>query len=316
MQRKRKKTVAILVPLYNDSHRIPAFVAKVEEIQTKISKRIALKILFVDDGSADGPIKVAKRLKSKIPVCMIVLSRNFGKEAALTAGLDHFIGDGVILIDVDLQDPIELVPKLIDVWLTEDKEVVLARRSIKGGEQNFRRKTSRLYLKFLKQISGLDFPSDVGETRFMSAQVVNEINRLRENQRFVRGLMTWVGFEPGFVDFERKESPEPSRFTKRKLISLALSGVFSFSLTPIRLITVLGVFSLLISLCLALLLIILRINDVVTLPGYSSTLFILLMFSSVQILSIGVIGEYLGRTFLEAKNRSIYVVSSKNEFRN
>lgn len=310
----QKKRVEILVPLYNDAHRIERFVQEVVRINTTTKKNVSLSILFINDGSSDNPHSVIKGLKTKIPISMIELSRNFGKEAAITAGLDNFQGDGVVLIDVDLQDPIELVDSLISVWLKEKHDVVLAKRSSVAGENNSRRKFSRLYLKIFKRLSGLKIENNVGETRLLSAKAVRAFVSLRENQRFVRGIFSWIGFNHGLVVFDRQESTEKSRFTRGKLLKLALDGIFSFSLAPIRTITLLGLSFTFLTLIAIIAIVTLRAKGVITLPGYTSTLIVIVMTSAIQLTSIGIIGEYLGRTFLEAKRRPIYVIADFHKY--
>lgn len=300
--------VDCVVALYQDANRVGLFLKEISRIYHLIPTEVSLKIIFIDDGSTDFPQEIIESTAFDFEVELISLSRNFGKEAALTSGIRAVTGDVCILLDVDLQDPPELIPALVTKWMEGQSDVVLAIRDSRRGERGIRRTLSRLYLRILRKISGIEFHPGAGETRLISRKVVETLNQFEESQRFMRGLLTWVGFRTSHVLFERSPSPERSRFRYRKLIKLAIDGVVSFSLTPLRFVTLIGFITLFLSGLLASILLYFRVTNKITLPGFSSTLLIVLFMSSIQVLSLGLIGEYLGRTLLESKRRPIYII--------
>ena len=308
---RKSLSVDLIIPLYNDAGRVQYFINEITRVIRLMPKEVEIKVIFVNDGSRDNPKEAITKSKFNYKIELIQLSRNFGKEAALTAGITSSFGDACIFLDVDLQDPADLIPKLVDSWLSENVDVVLAIRNPSTGEQGFRRRVSRTYLKFLKKISGIDIHPGAGETRLIDKKVVATLKEFQESQRFMRGLMSWVGYDTSFVYFDRRSSAEKSRFGYRKLIRLALDGIFSFSLTPLRFVTFMGFLTLILSLLLSAFIVYFRLSGNIVLPGFSSTMLVILLTSSIQVLSLGLIGEYLGRTLIESKRRPVFIVMDR-----
>lgn len=303
--------VDLIVPLFNDAHRLSNFISEIESQLSNLPREVNLHVIFVNDGSDDNPANEINLIFRKFPISLIELSRNFGKESALAAGIDYSTGDAAIFMDVDLQDPSHLIPNLVRTWIDTSCDVVIAERI---QPRSFRSVLSRSYLRILGRVGNLKINSKVGETRIIDKKVVIALQQLRETQRFTRGLLAWLGFEIKTLSFTRAISPEKSRFTPRKLARLAADGLFSFSLLPLRLITFIGLALSGVFLLVIVVLVYLRITGTILLPGYVSTLLVLGSLSSFQIVFLGIIGEYVGRILLESKNRPIYVIKRKSIF--
>ncbi|NBU81603.1 MAG: glycosyltransferase [Flavobacteriaceae bacterium] len=315
MMRKQIK-VDVLVPIFNDSSHISNFFDSVDSIKDPYLKKFLIHFIFVDDGSSDDSLDILlKERKKRKYITVVEFSRNFGKEAALFAGINISKGDALIVIDVDLQDPIELIPKMLRKWNFNEFDSVIAVRSTSlGSEAGLRRIVSRLYLRFFNFMSPIKMNLNVGETRLINRKMVTVFNTLQEKSRFTRGIFQWIGFKCAEVNFIRKPSPDKSRFTVAKLISLGINGITSFSVKPLRIVTFLGFFGSFFSILLAIFIVILRLTSIVSIPGYSSTILLILFGSSIQLFCIGILGEYVAKNLEESKNRPIYIV--RNIFEN
>jgi glycosyltransferase involved in cell wall biosynthesis len=278
-------------------------------IRETLRPNIALALIMIDDGSQDNSIPEILRIsRNKKNITLIELSRNFGKEAALFAGISYSTADALILLDVDLQDPISLVPKLIETWLSTNCDTVVARRSQNQlGENGLRRKVSRLYLKFFNKLSAIQIDPNVGETRLINSIMISTFKKLEESNRFTRGLLQWLGFNTVYIEFDRLESPEKSRFSAKKLIGLAIDGITSFSIKPLRLVAILGFLGAFISVLIGVAIILLRLFKIVSIPGYSSTILVILFGSSIQLFCMGILGEYVGKNLEESKRRPVFI---------
>jgi glycosyltransferase involved in cell wall biosynthesis len=268
------------------------------------------EVVFVDDGSGDGTLGILRGLASASPVVRVVqLSRNFGKEAALTAAIDFASGDAVIPIDADLQDPPEIIPKLIDKW-REGYDVVLARRSDRRADSFFKRWSAKIFYHLNNKISRTPLPENVGDFRMMSRRVVDVLKQLPERQRFMKGLFAWVGFKSATVDYARAErSTGRSSFNFARLLGLAVEGITSFSSLPLVVWSYLGAVISFFSFIYAVFIVGRTVISGVDLPGYASTLCLMLFLGGVQLIGIGILGEYVGRTYMESKRRPIYIVA-------
>jgi len=309
---KKNKTIflSIIVPCYNEEIVINIFLKKIFKTLNAIEK--SYEIIFVNDGSIDNTLSVLKKNSTKYnSIKVINLSRNFGKEAALTAGLDKSIGEIVIPIDVDLQDPPELIVDFIEMY-EKGFNVVVGKR-INRDSDSFSKKTSaELFYKIHNKISNIEIPSNVGDYRLMSRKVVNELKKLPETQRFMKGIFSWLGFKTAIIPYIREERVAgKSSFNGWKLWNFALDGITSFSTIPLRIWLYLGSFISFLSFIYGSFIIVNTIlfgNDS---PGYASLITVVLFIGGVQLIGIGILGEYIGRIYIESKNRPIYIIENE-----
>lgn len=315
MEGERKVKISIVAPAYNEAENIEYFYAMVLEVIKQIPEITDYEFVFTNDGSKDNTLTTLLGLNRKdTNVKVLDLSRNFGKEIALSAGLDHSTGDIVIPIDVDLQDPPEVIYELFAKW-KEGYEVVYAVRKAREGETWVKRITSFLFYWVISKITRIDIPRNTGDFRLIDKKVIDALKEVRETQRFMKGLFAWVGYKSTGVEYLR--SPRYKGKTKwnyRKLVGLAMEGITSFSIIPLRLSFFTGVAVSFFSFFYGMFLIVRKLvfgNDT---PGYTSLMVVILFASGIQLLSIGLIGEYLGRTYVESKNRPLYFVRNKIGF--
>jgi glycosyltransferase involved in cell wall biosynthesis len=245
-------------------------------------------------------------------VAFVDLSRNFGKEIALTAGLDHACGDAVVVIDADLQDPPELIPELIEEW-RKGYDVVYARRTARAGESFLKKATSRLFYRFMQGLGRVKIPVDTGDYRLLSRRAVDALRQLRETHRFMKGLFAWIGYAQTAVDYHRDARfAGETKWTYWQLWNFALEGITSFTTTPLKVATYLGLMTSLGSFTYALFVIYKTLAFGEPVQGYPSMMVVILFLGGIQLMSLGVIGEYLGRMFNEAKDRPLYFINSFN----
>lgn len=300
--------VSLVVPVYNEERAIRLFLAEVSRIFKKISYT-SLELVFVNDGSQDGTLNELLACQSEGANLRVVnLSRNFGKEAALSAGLMVTTGDVVVPIDVDLQDPPELILQMIDQWRV-GFDVVLGRRTNRDSDSLAKRLSAKLFYLVHNAISDLKIPENVGDFRLMDRSVVDAINGLTESKRFMKGLFSWVGFSSTSVDYVRAtRSAGSSKFGGWRLWNLALDGITSYGTMPLRMWTYLGAAVAAVSFISAGMIFFKVLLYGVDVPGYASVFVAVTFLGGLQLIGIGVLGEYLGRTYVETKNRPIYVV--------
>nr|WP_232104354.1 glycosyltransferase family 2 protein [Pseudomonas oryzihabitans] len=299
--------LSLVVPVFNEELAIALFYQAVC-IHPELSRH-DLELLFVDDGSRDGSARVLERLQREDPrVMLLQLSRNFGKEAALFAGIEHARGDVVIPLDVDLQDPLDVIPRLLEQW-QQGADVVLAKRVNRSSDSPLKRLTAEGFYRLHNRIAQTPIEENVGDFRLMSREVVDAIRELPERNLFMKGILSWVGFDTRVVEYERApRSAGSSKFNGWKLWNLALEGFTSFSTVPLRLWTYLGGFVALVSLAYAGYLIFEKLAFGNRVPGYPSLMTAILFFGGVQLIGIGVLGEYIGRIYIETKRRPRYVL--------
>jgi glycosyltransferase involved in cell wall biosynthesis len=312
-QQKHKKLISILVPCYNEQDSIEQFIQQVSPVMDSLMHDYEL--IFIDDGSVDGSLILLRGLCEKNKhIRAISLSRNFGKEAALTAGLDFASGDAVIPIDVDLQDPVELIPSMVQKWQA-GAEVVMAKRVERKADTMFRRLTASGFYKLMDFLSSTPMPRDVGDYRLMDKVVVQAIRQLPEKNRFMKGLLSWPGYQNEIIEYSRPERARgKSKWQLWKLFNHALDGIFSFSTAPLRMWTYFGLILSFFSLAYLLFIVLKTWILGVDLPGYASILSIILFFSGVNLIGLGILGEYLGRVFIEVKQRPVYLIKKKIGF--
>ncbi len=307
------KQISVIVPVYNEELSIETFFnAFLKFTETLVKTEYTASVLFVDDGSKDKTATILNKLiKENVNCKALVFSRNFGKEAALFAGLEHAVGDLMIPMDVDLQDPFELIFEMIKAHET-GADVVLARRTNRGTDTVVKRFSAQWFYRLNNKMSTLKLEENVGDFRLMTRQVVNEIVSLQENQLFMKGLMSWVGFETVVVDYTRPSRKEgKTKFNYIKLWNLAVQGITSFSTLPLKVWTYFGSVIAFISFLYGLKIIIEKLFFGINASGYASLMVAILFFGGVQLIGIGVLGEYLGRTYLESKRRPRYIIKHK-----
>lgn len=300
---------SIIVPIFNEQETIPALRERIGNVMATFDA--PCEVVVVDDGSADGSFELLKTIYLKDPRFKIVsFSRNFGHQIAISAGIDHAVGDAVMIIDGDLQDPPEVLPQFIKKW-KEGYDVVYAIRT-KRKENIFKRAAYALFYRLLKRLSYLDIPLDSGDFCLLDKRVVEAMRKLPERLRFVRGLRTWVGFRQVGLPYERERRFAGSpKYTFTKLLGLAYDGIFSISTTPLRLAVYSGFSLAALAFLGGLLVIYDKLVYGIAIVGWSSTIVIIAFLGGVILSTLGMIGEYVSRIYEEVKSRPLYVVKEK-----
>lgn len=302
-----QQLISIVVPMYNEE-------AGLETLFTALHKTmegldISYEIVCVDDGSKDGTrAALLETAAQDSRVRAVLLSRNFGKEAAMTAALDYAQGHAVIPIDADLQDPPELIPQMIAKW-RDGFDVVYAKRTSRDADTRLKRSTAGLFYKVFNALSEMPIPENVGDYRLMDRRVVEAIKQLPEKDRFMKGLFCWPGFNSTTIEFERKERQEgETKFNYWKLWNFALNGITSFSSVPVRMGVYLGLAVSVAAFVFGVAIMLKTLFTGVDVPGYASLMVVILFLGGIQLFFLGLLGEYIGRIYKEVKNRPIYVV--------
>jgi polyisoprenyl-phosphate glycosyltransferase len=299
--------LSVIVPVYNEAAVLPAFHHQLREVMGAAGCRYEL--IYIDDGSTDSSLQLLNGIRAEEDgVAIVELSRNFGKEVALSAGLDHASGDAVIIIDADLQDPPELVHEFLAQW-RNGYDVVYGQRTDRRGDSRLKIVTARWFYRVINALSDVDIPRDVGDFRLLSRRAVDALLAMPERRRYMKGLYAWVGFPQKAVPYVRQ--PRQAGHTKWnywRLWNFALEGITSFSDAPLRIASYLGVITSGFAFMYGLFLLVRTLiwgNDV---PGYPSLIIAVLFLGGVQLICLGILGEYLGRTYDEAKARPLYFV--------
>lgn len=306
------ETISIVVPCYNEQESIPIFYDAILKVFNTMDYK--LELIFVDDGSSDGSLNEMKLLHDADPeeVHFISFSRNFGKEAAMYAGLEFAHGDLVTIMDVDLQDPPELIPEMVNIIKTEDYDVVGSRRVTRAGEPPIRSFFARQFYKIINKISKTEIVDGARDFRMMTRQVVDAILQLDEYNRFSKGIFSWVGFKVKYLEYENRDRVAgETSWNFWKLLQYSFDGIISFSEVPLSISVYVGLLSFLISIVAIIVIIVrtLAFGDPTT--GWPSTISVILMIGGLILLSLGIIGKYIGKIFTEVKNRPIYLVKEK-----
>jgi len=299
-------TLSVVVPAFNEQEVLPELHRRLCAVLNGLAAD--WEIVYVNDGSRDDTLRVISDF-GEPRVAVIDLSRNFGKEIAMTAGLDHAIGDAVIVIDADLQDPPELIPELVAKW-RDGYDVVYARRTARDGETVVKKTTAKLFYRVIQAISRVRIPEDTGDFRLLSRRAVEALKQLREQHRFMKGLFAWIGYPQIAVPYRR--DPRFAGTTKWnywRLWNFALEGITSFSIAPLKLATYAGLLTALGAFAYAVFVIYKTIAFGEPVRGYPSLMVVVLFLGGVQLMSLGVIGEYVGRMFNETKRRPLYLVN-------
>lgn len=299
--------LSLVVPAFNEEAMIYIFYERAIPILSALDGDFEL--IIVNDGSSDATGEKVRELHAKDPrVKLIDLSRNFGKEIAMTAGLDLSSGAVVIVMDADLQDPPELIPEMIRKW-REGYDTVYATRTVREGETFLKKSTANIFYRLISRLTKIKIPANTGDFRLMSRRTVDALKLLREHHRFMKGVFAWVGFKQTQIYYQRE--PRAAGYTKWnywKLWNFAIEGITSFSYGPLKLSSYLGFSAAFFAFCYALFLIIRTLIFGRDLPGYASIMVVVLFFSGVQLVFLGILGEYVGRMFNETKRRPLYLI--------
>lgn len=303
--------ISLIVPVYNESMTLPEFYPRAKKVLEQISP--AHELIFINDGSKDDTIDEIKKLAEiDSKVKYINLSRNFGHQIAVSAGLDRTSGKAVCIIDADLQDPPELILEMY-AKMQEGYEVVYARRNSRQGETYFKKWSAKTFYRILSRLTTIDIPVDSGDFRIMDEKVVRELRRMPEKNKFIRGQVAWIGFNQTSVLYDRQERfAGTTGYSFRKMLRLAIDGITSFSNAPLKLVTYLGLFISIVAFVIFLYVIysMFIIEDFV--PGWGSIMVSILFIGGIQMIAIGIIGEYLSRINQNILNRPLYVVKEEN----
>lgn len=308
-----KKLVSILIPAYNEEEVLALLMERLDKL-AKHNDHYNFEFLFVNDGSRDNTYNLLVKYAHEDPrVSYVNLSRNFGKETAMIAGFDHVKGDATVIIDADLQDPPELIPEMLRYW-EEGYDDVFARRRSRAGESWFKKRTSQWYYRILQSSTTIPIQVDTGDFRLLDRRCVEALKQFRESERYTKGMYSWIGYKKKEVLYDR--DPRAAGATKwnyRKLVNLAIDGITSFTTAPLRISSVVGTIVSLVAFVYILYLLIRPFFGISTGAGYSSTMAVILFLGGVQLLSIGIIGEYIARIFNETKHRPLYFVEEYHE---
>ncbi|KLV32044.1 glycosyltransferase family 2 protein [Priestia megaterium] len=301
---------SIVVPVYNEEEVIHETYRRLTEVMH--STKEAYELLFVNDGSRDRTAEIIKEYSKQDPaVVLLDFARNFGHQIAITAGMDYARGEAVVVIDADLQDPPELILEMIEKW-KQGFDVVYAKRTKRKGETYFKKQTAAMFYRFLRAMTDIDIPLDTGDFRLLDRKVCNQMNSIQEKNRFVRGLVSWVGFKQIAVEYERDERlAGESKYPLKKMLKLSMDGITSFSYKPLKLASYAGVTLSGIGFIYLLVVLYLKLFTDSTITGWSSLIVIQLFFSGIILIILGMIGEYIGRIYDETKNRPLYIVREK-----
>ncbi|WP_432786504.1 glycosyltransferase family 2 protein [Oligella sp. MSHR50489EDL] len=304
--------LSLVIPVYNEKPVIPMLLERLKQVMSGLD--LSYEIVLVDDGSRDGSGELMYRLAlTDSTLHVLRLSRNFGKEAALTAGLDHARGEAVIIMDADLQDPPELIPQMLAYW-REGYDVVSMKRRSREGETRFKTWSAHCYYRMLNKISDVDIPTDTGDFRLMSRHALEALKQLPERNRYMKGLFAWIGMKTKVVEYDRHARVAgKSKWDYFALVGLAFEGITSFSRSPLRIAMALGVFIAMAGFLFGLWIVIktLMLGEMV--PGYPSIIALVTFLGGVQLMTVGLLGEYVGKIYYESKQRPIYLLSDEVE---
>ena len=302
--------ISIVAPCYNEEDVIDIFLEKIFTVLEQLGK--PYEIVFVNDGSRDNTLEILKAKAKEYEVVRVIsLSRNFGKEAALSAGLDMARGEVVVPIDVDLQDPPELILDFVKKY-EEGYDVVVGKRADRTTDTPAKRVSAELFYKMHNKISDIEIPHNVGDYRLMSRRVIEELKKLPETQRFMKGIFAWLGFKTAVVEYKREERVAgETSFNGWKLWNFALDGITSFSTAPLRIWLYIGMVLAFISFVYGSWIILKTLIFGVDSPGYASMITIVLFLGGIQLMGIGILGEYIGRIYIESKNRPVYIIENE-----
>lgn len=306
-----EKLISIVIPMYYEEKVAEECYRRLKKVMDNCGKEYEL--VFVNDGSRDGTMDILEKLAvNDRRVKVLSFSRNFGHQVAVTAGIDKARGNAIIIIDADLQDPPELITEMLRLW-EQGYQVVYAKRKRRKGESIFKRVTASMFYRVLDKLSDTRIPLDTGDFRLIDARVADELRRMREKNRFLRGMVSWIGFKQVPVEYEREERfAGETKYPLKKMIKLALDGIISFSSKPLKLAQHLGFFAVICSMVIFIYSIIYRLAGGANLvSGWASIMTTVSFLGGVQLISIGILGEYIGRMYEESKGRPLYIIEKE-----
>jgi glycosyltransferase involved in cell wall biosynthesis len=308
VNKRPDKKITILVPAYNEEAVLDKLYERLDALAKQITK-YRLEFLFVDDGSRDKTLEMLRRYSKDDPrVAYVSLSRNFGKETAMIAGLDHADGDAVVIIDADLQDPPELIPQMIKHW-EAGYDDVYAKRESREGETWLKKNTSKLFYKLLQRSTNITIQRDTGDFRLLDKRCVEALRQIRESQRYTKGMFSWIGYKKKEITYNRDpRAAGQTKWNYPKLFNLAVEGITSFTTAPLRISSVLGIVISLLAFIYILFLVVRTLLFGADVAGYPSIMAAVLFLGGVQLVSLGIIGEYIARIFSETKHRPLYFI--------
>lgn len=307
--------ISIVIPMYFEEAVANECYIRIKDVMVK--NNLKHELIFVNDGSKDKTMDILRSIAEKdLNVKIIDFARNFGHQTAVTAGVFHSNGDAVVIIDADLQDPPELIVDMINKWL-RGYDVIYAKRKKRKGETWFKLTTAKYFYRFLSYMSDVDIPTDTGDFRLMDRKVVESFKLMPERNRFVRGMISWVGFNQTYIEYERDERfAGETKYPLKKMIKFASDGIIAFSSKPLRFMTGLGCATIVLAFIILIYSLIIKFFGTSAEPGWTSLMVAITFFSGVQLLSLGVLGEYIARIYDESKNRPLYIIKDRINFDN
>lgn len=313
MEQEKKKLITILAPAYNEQEVLNLLYERLVKLMDE-NTNYDFEVLLVNDGSKDRTFEIMKDLREKDKrICYLNLSRNYGKETAMIAGLDYCKGDAVVIIDADLQDPPELIPEMIKYW-EEGYDDVYARRRTRDGETWLKKFTSKMYYRILQSFTSIQLQIDTGDFRLLDRRCVEALKSMRENQRYTKGLFSFIGYNKKEILYDRDaRAAGKTKYNYGRMINLSIDGITSFTTSPLRWAAIFGMVISFVAFVYMIYIIIKTIATGVDVPGYASLMVVILFLGGIQLVFLGVIGEYLGRTFNESKHRPLYFIERYNE---
>ena len=306
------KKISVIIPMYYEEEVVEECYNKMKSVLSKM-QNYEYEIICINDGSKDKTLQILEEIaREDKTVKVISFSRNFGHQPAVTAGLKYVSGDCAVIIDADLQDPPELIPEMVKLW-EDGNEVIYGKRKKREGESVFKLLTAKMFYKTLNALSDVDIPKDTGDFRLVDRKVIDVLNSMPEHNKFLRGLWGWIGFKQIPFEYERKERfAGKTKYPLKKMLKLASDGIIGFSTKPLRLVGALGIFSIIISIAILIYSIISYIYGLNNLAaGWTSIMVTVTLFSGMQLLSIWIISEYIGRIYDETKKRPQYIINKK-----
>jgi polyisoprenyl-phosphate glycosyltransferase len=307
------KLISIIIPVYNEEEVLPELFLRLFALKEHYYTDIDFEFIFINDGSTDGTIEILKKQANGNKIVKIIsFSRNFGHQMAITAGIENAIGDYVAIIDADLQDPPELIPKMYEMAISQDLEVVYGKRRKRTGETFLKKSTAHVFYRIMNYMADINIPYDTGDFRIMTRKVVEDFKKMPEQHRFIRGMIPWLGYKSSPFEYDRNSRNfGETKYPFKKMFSFAVNGVFSFSKKPLMLATRFGLLLIFAGIMLAVYMLYLKLFTNVPVAGITSIILLIVFFSGFQILLIGIVGEYLGRIFDEVKKRPLFIIDEK-----
>lgn len=306
--------ISVIVPCLNEQEAIPVYYDAIKPVMDSMNN-VVFELIFVDDGSTDGTLAIMRELAKKDARCQYLsFSRNFGKEAALYAGLTNATGDFVVVMDVDLQDPVELLPKMYQIIQSEEYDCVATRRADRAGEPKIRSFLSDSFYKFINKISKTEIVSGARDYRMMKRSMVKAVLEMQEYNRFSKGIFQWVGFRTTWLEFHNtKRCAGKTKWSLRNLITYSLEGIIGFSVAPLSLASVMGVVFCLAAFFMTIFIAIRTLMFGNPVAGWTSIVCIIFLVGGIQLFCTGIVGEYLSKTYLETKHRPIYILKEESQ---